>query len=247
MSSPFTFTNSFWASVVGIALSAMLCNEALAQNAIEKLVAPGELSRLHEKAETICKSCHSSFNKSAQNGLCLECHKDVGSDIVQKIGYHGRAAEVTGAKCRECHAEHKGAEFEMAAFDQMSFDHRLTDYPIIGGHSGVECAECHMANEKYRKAPTNCFSCHGADDPHKEELGRACQSCHSVNNWNEINFDHTRTKFSLLGAHKNAECAACHAGGKFKGVETQCIACHRSDDAHNGAFGTKCEIGRAHV
>lgn len=240
MSSPFTFTRRFHALFAGIAAAAALSGAAFAQNAIEKLVAPGELSAAHEKSEATCKSCHSSFNKAAQNGLCLECHKEAGSDIARKAGFHGRSPAVAASQCKECHSEHRGAAFDIAAFNHAAFDHRLTDYPLIGGHSGVDCVSCHGSAGKFRSAPSACFDCHERDDPHKGDLGRECQSCHNVADWKNFKFDHSRTQFPLLGAHETAPCAVCHAGGKFKGAKTDCVACHQEDDKHKGAFGSKC-------
>ena len=222
------------------ALAIGVCGSAAAQGAIEKLVAPGELSRAHETSDAACKSCHASFDKNAQNRMCLECHKDVATDIGTGVGFHGRDPKVKNAPCKTCHSEHHGADFDIAAFDAPSFDHKLTDYPLAGAHVKIECAACHRPDRKYREAPTNCFSCHGDDDPHRGELGQACQTCHNVAGWKDIRFDHARTKFPLLGAHKAATCGACHVNGKYKGVATDCVSCHREDDAHKGAFGAAC-------
>ncbi len=225
-------------AAIGAALT--LGGAALAQGAIEKLVAPGELSTAHEESDAICKSCHASFNKNAQTTLCLECHKDVGADISGKKGFHGRAPSIAGAQCKTCHSEHKGAGFKIAEFDRAGFDHGLTDYPLTGGHAKVACEDCHKGGEKFRAAPTACFACHGEDDPHKGELGRDCQSCHNVTDWKKVRFDHSKTKFPLSGVHKTTDCALCHIDQKFKGVPIDCIACHKKDDKHKGAFGTLC-------
>lgn len=39
-------------------------------------------------------------------------------------------------------------------------------------------------------------------------------------------FDHFTTGWPLEGAHRNADCAACHAGGIFEGTPRQCGSCH---------------------
>jgi len=46
-------------------------------------------------------------------------------------------------------------------------------------------------------------------------------------------------------AHVRVACASCHkapaAPGKaLAAVGTQCVACHRADDPHNGEFGPQC-------
>lgn len=41
-----------------------------------------------------------------------------------------------------------------------------------------------------------------------------------------LDFSHIETGFSLTGAHRNAECGSCHAGGVFKGTPRNCSGCH---------------------
>jgi Cytochrome c7 and related cytochrome c len=74
-------------------------------------------------------------------------------------------------------------------------------------------------------------------------LTAACETCHSPNGWNRVQFDHDKqTKFALTGAHKKVGCHDCH---RQKNVEdaslpTSCYACHKADDAHRGAYGQNC-------
>lgn len=39
-------------------------------------------------------------------------------------------------------------------------------------------------------------------------------------------FDHSRTGFPLVGAHRSADCTSCHINGRFKGTPQRCAACH---------------------
>ena len=66
-----------------------------------------------------------------------------------------------------------------------------------------------------------------------------CEKCHTVQGWKISNFNHEKTGFSLRGAHKAADCRACHKSGKFKEpVERLCNECHR--DVHAGKLGKFC-------
>ncbi|MFQ5399379.1 MAG: hypothetical protein ACE5E7_07245 [Anaerolineae bacterium] len=47
--------------------------------------------------------------------------------------------------------------------------------------------------------------------------------------------------FPLTGGHANVSCSTCHSGGTYSGIDKACIACHATDDVHNGANGTSCE------
>ena len=67
-----------------------------------------------------------------------------------------------------------------------------------------------------------------------------CAACHSPEGWNRVTFDHDRTGFSLVGRHREATCAGCHAGLEFKArLSTRCSACH--EDVHSAEFGARCE------
>ena len=39
-------------------------------------------------------------------------------------------------------------------------------------------------------------------------------------------FEHSKTGFSLTGAHTNTRCESCHINGVFKGTPKQCGGCH---------------------
>jgi hypothetical protein len=96
-----------------------------------------------------------------------------------------------------------------------------------------------------------CTGCH--EDVHHGEFNdrmtkrRAdgtplgCEACHNTHSWAEVSgFDHSKTKFPLMGAHRAARCGACHKippGEKkvqFKGTSQVCEDCHK--DAHAGQF-----------
>jgi len=126
----------------------------------------------------------------------------------------------------------------------------------------VTCTECHAAEAEgyarqtvpYRFQDRTCTGCH--KNPHGDEFndqmaqrlpeGRVagCEACHTVKSWTDLpTFDHSKTKFPLLGAHAKVKCDECHkplsAEGKlteasFKSTPTACSACH--DDPHAGQF-----------
>ena len=70
-------------------------------------------------------------------------------------------------------------------------------------------------------------------------------------------FDHREAGWALEGGHREVTCAECHAAeyrvsesaslskrrgaAGWTGLETTCVSCHRSDDAHRGALDAKCD------
>ncbi|MDH4230128.1 MAG: cytochrome C [Nitrospirota bacterium] len=202
---------------------------------------PGPLISGHAEYEETCTRCHKRFSKGVQNDLCLECHDKVAADVKAKRGYHGRAPEVNASECKGCHTDHVGRDARVAAFNSETFDHEHTDFVLKGRHQGVRCDACHEAGKKYREAPGDCYGCHKKDDTHQGRLGEKCADCHSTKGWRTTAFDHDKTKFPLRGAHTDVACAMCHANERYKGVPTTCVACHRINDVHRGAYGEKCE------
>ena len=222
-------------------LLAILGSAVAWSQGIESVVAPGKLIQGHAKWEDDCKQCHVRFDRKAQDGLCMDCHKPVGADVRNKTGFHGKSKPQS---CRSCHAEHKGREGRIATFDQKQFDHTLTKFELHGKHQKIECAKCHATEKKFREAAHECNACHKKDDVHKGSLGVKCESCHSENNWNEAKFDHATARFALSGKHVDLKCSECHRNTNYRDTARNCIGCHQKTDeqkGHKGQFGEKCE------
>lgn len=221
-----------WASVM----------PAAGQN-LESVLSPGAVVQGHAKVENECKRCHVRFDRSAQDKLCADCHKEAAQDVAAKTGFHGRQKP---QPCRACHTDHKGRDMRIVEFDPKTFDHAQSDYLLRGKHSEVKCNACHLAGKKYRQAPQDCVGCHRKDDVHKGALGNACADCHTERRWPEAKFDHDTTQFALTGKHIQAKCADCHKPNEqklvdYKAAPSTCIGCHRKDDKHKARYGDKCE------
>lgn len=183
-----------------------------------------------------CKDCHQSKfisdnkykkkNKTYQglDAKCASCHEDFHQGTL-------------GKECSGCHTTEK---FKPA----QSFDHNKAAFKLTGAHEKVECAKCHPKEIKNGKefeklkglSFGNCSSCHS--DVHKGAFGADCKSCHSTSGFNIINqqsFDHSKTKFPLIGKHQKVKCNDCHKGTfKDKPKFSKCIDCH--SDYHKGDF-----------
>ena len=225
----------------GLAVLALLLPAAVSRAAgsMESALSPGVLTRAHARWDDACRSCHTPFDRKDQDRLCADCHKDIGRDLAGRTGLHGRMKP--GQACRACHTEHKGRDMKIAPLDTQAFDHAQTDYALRGRHRDTDCAKCHIAGRKYSAAPQDCNGCHRKDDVHKASLGAKCDSCHDERGWRETRFDHSTTRFALLGAHDAVKCESCHRTREYKDTPRDCIGCHRKDDRHKGQFGEKCE------
>ena len=186
-----------------------------------------------------CFECHSQGVNAAsvfqdllniQESNCLECHDDV---------HEGKF----GTDCNRCHTE----ESFYALKDMSLFDHNVTDYPLEGMHTSVDCKECHK--DRYTESIdfSYCKNCH--EDYHKGEFTDSnreadCIDCHSLEEhftYTTYGFDeHNASVFPLEGAHMATPCFACHVDEDhwtFRNIGQSCIDCH--DDIHSEVIDQK--------
>lgn len=155
---------------------------------------------------------------------CGSCHDDV----------HRGAL---GAGCEKCHTQDQWKS-------TPGFQHEKTAFPLTGAHGRVRCDGCHkplaaLGNRvQYKNFVFHeyCKSCHA--DKHGGAFAADCQKCHTTDNWksarSDSSFDHSRTKFPLLGLHRTTDCRKCHTTANFRTpvAHERCIDCHR--DQHKG-------------
>lgn len=171
-----------------------------------------------------CDRCHAPPAKfRAAASTCIGCHRD---DDTHK--------GTLGRDCASCHA--------VTVWKEGKFDHSRTDFALRGRHAQARCAACHTRPLAEAKLGGECIDCHRKDDAHKGAMGSNCANCHTENGWKETKFDHSTTRFPLVGRHASALCSACHRQPNvFRGAPTDCVACHRKDDAHAGTLGDDCK------
>src|SRR5579863_10391912 len=123
---------------------------------VEKLLMPGPVAHAHEKQEPDCANCHDRSNRRSQSELCMDCHKDVASDVRSGHGYHGRMSNAGAGECRACHTEHKGRAADIVQLDGAHFDHQLTEFALQGAHAELPCESCHRPQATWRAAAVTC-------------------------------------------------------------------------------------------
>ncbi len=175
---------------------------------------------------------------------CDDCHADV---------HRGELSAARG----DCVACHDDARFSPTQFTGAMHDR--TAFPLAGAHGAVPCVACHTplpgggtGHIRFRIADHRCAACHR--DPHAGQFeGRTCESCHGVEAWARVTFDHAQTRYPLRGAHLAARCSACHtrpAGNphapvRFRGLPQTCGSAGCHTDPHGDQFagrvrGSEC-------
>jgi hypothetical protein len=163
---------------------------------------------------------------------CATCHEDV---------HHGQL----GQDCLRCHTF---VDWKSAT----KIDHSKTKFPLTGLHAKVPCAKCHTpaapgGTPRFTGIPfAKCADCH--TDPHHGAFAKSCETCHTTSSWKQIpaseQFDHSKTKYPLLGKHAQVDCLKCHRGANFKKPLpfAKCGDCH-TPDPHRGQFAKRKDNG----
>ncbi|MFQ5823040.1 MAG: cytochrome c3 family protein [bacterium] len=174
---------------------------------------------------------------------CLSCHQDE----------HRRQLSKDCLKC------HNYAGWKPA----VKFDHIKTKFRLMGKHVDLDCVKCHpkisLSNRNLNLGGKltfvkyvglqfdNCTPCHR--EVHQGKFGQYCKKCHDTYGWNRIKadqFNHSLTRFPLMGRHSDVSCEKCHVSRKIKTPRlfANCFDCHK--DVHFGQFvdhrdGGRCE------
>jgi len=173
-------------------------------------------------AEISCESCHTGTLTDPLPEDCWGCH--------ERIDPHGG----TLLECDECHGQQSFAE-------DLTFHHDLARFALVGLHRNASCEQCHDGLI-FAPLDSGCVDCHADMDTHAGSLGSLCGDCHNPVGWEYWEFDHAATGFELTGAHDGLTCESCHESGQSKtGNSSGCVSCHRGDDKHRGAFGSRCD------
>lgn len=178
-----------------------------------------------------CKNCHMKNNvwQFRKIGLrCINCHSNVHEkEITPEI--------MVDSECTVCHNQD--------SWNKVVFDHDKTIFSLSGKHLLAACRNCHynkadISKQKFifASSKSNCENCH--TDIHNGQFAKGdetnCNKCHNSENWNPVNFDHSKTRFLLTGKHLTIECGKCHKKAEKNGKEFinykiedfRCIVCH---------------------
>jgi hypothetical protein len=182
-----------------------------------------------------CNSCHKKTDEWLFRNIgktCADCHKDEHAGLMDEKYYPGK-------KCETCHT--------VDTWHQPTFDHKQTDFELLGKHATESCRSCHYvesetgkAEQRFNTLADDCTTCH--NDVHLGQFSKNnttdCLRCHNNNKWEITDFDHKKTSFPLEGGHVGVACKECHKEavnekGKFiqyKFGEVKCSNCHSSQN-----------------
>ena len=195
----------------------------------------------HQGVWTQCIECHTTPGNYMEFS-CIVCHLNPETDQ-NHLGIPGY--NYNNQSCFACHPNGSAND---------AFDHNLTNFPLTGAHTSVDCATCHTNG--YAGTPTNCDACHitqynQTTNPNHTALGFPvdCASCHTTNpGWTPAQFPDHNNYWVIDGAHLQVanDCAACH-NGNYNNTPNTCVGCHQTEynnaanPNHNAlGFSTDC-------
>ncbi|MBK7429237.1 MAG: hypothetical protein IPI60_20515 [Saprospiraceae bacterium] len=170
-----------------------------------------------------CVECHNIPGNFAQF-TCVTCHANPETNDV-----HGGVSGYVynSSACLGCHPTGDA---------DATFDHNATNFPLTGGHMGLDCMECHAGG--FQGTSTVCVDCHmtnfsATTNPNHNAIGLStdCASCHTTTpGWEPASFAIHNNYYALNGAHAviSNDCAACH-NGNYNTTPSTCVGCHQSD------------------
>lgn len=195
-----------------------------------------------------------------QQVACQKCHKITVQNKVKFQQFKG----VNADQCTQCHTDvhqnkfgpvctdcHTYDSFESAG-SVKTFDHNKTGFVLEGRHQEVSCKKCHKKKYTDPLPHKQCADCH--TDYHKQQFvkqGKSpdCSECHNVAGFSPAAFtieQHSKSRFSLTGAHLATPCFACHKKQErweFRNIGQQCVDCHT--DIHQPLIDEKYYPERA--
>ncbi len=185
-----------------------------------------------------CSACHKG-TIGVLSPDCISCHRDKYNSAPN------HAAQNYPTDCKMCH--------NTTSWNQSTFDHNTTAFPLTGAHTTVNCSSCHTTG--FAGIPTICYSCHqqnyqSTTNPNHPALAlpTGCETCHTTNpGWKPATFPIHNNYYQIVGAHASLTCDQCH-NGNYNTAPATCYGCHQNDynsttnPAHQAAgFPTDCQ------
>ncbi|MFZ1703230.1 MAG: cytochrome c3 family protein [Saprospiraceae bacterium] len=156
---------------------------------------------------TPCIACHQlegewRFRDIGQK--CIDCHQNI------HLGFLDEKF-LPNNDCTHCHLED--------SWTFSTFDHKLTDFELLGKHKSIQCRSCHFitddfgkTTQKFSNIDPSCVNCH--NNVHGTQFDTNgvtdCKRCHGFNTFARSEFNHNDARFILEGAHLKVSCDACH-------------------------------------
>ena len=156
-----------------------------------------------------CAQCHINSVFKGTPTDCSSCHK-------QDDPHNGQF----GPDCSACH--------KATRWDDVTFDHNQSQFPLTGAHAAVACSKCHSSGQ-FKGLSAACVTCHQDPGFHAGVFGTDCMECHTTAAWSPAQFNRSHPSFGDEGGvdHEGATCRDCHPDTV---ASYTCLRCHDSNN-----------------
>jgi hypothetical protein len=153
-----------------------------------------------------CSGCHAGGQYVGTPTTCFACHA---SDDEHQGGF--------GQECGACH--------QPTRWEDWTFDHSLSRFPLTGAHRSTACLGCHEGGS-FAGTPTACSACHAEPGLHRGVFGLQCGSCHSTSAWRPASWNGPHP-FPMNHGGAGGSCSTCHPSsyGQYT-----CYGCHNRSE-----------------
>ncbi len=163
--------------------------------------------------EVSCYACHadarSIVDLQAAPQDCVACH-------LSRDAHEGRF----GSDCATCHSP--------SDWEDATFDHARSNFPLTGAHQQVDCEGCHI-NNQFAGTSSTCVNCHTDPGFHAGLFTTDCTSCHTTIAWRPAIFNEQHTFPLNHGEAGAVSCATCHPTSL---PAYTCYGCHEHNEAN---------------
>jgi len=167
--------------------------------------------------EIECEQCHINNVYPGTPSDCYSCHRDDDE--------HGGKY---GTDCAACH--------QPADWDDVTFDHNKSNFPLTGAHNGLVCEQCHVSGQ-FSGLSTDCVACHADPVFHAGMFGLNCAQCHTTDNW-FAPYNGPHPGIADEGGsgvnHGGVSCRTCHTQTLSAAT---CGNCHEGNNPEGGEGG----------
>jgi len=169
-----------------------------------------------EHANVACEDCHQGGVYQGTPTDCYSCHS-----------HDDEHAGRFGMDCAACHTP-----FD---WEEVTFDHNRSNFPLDGAHIDVACETCHTSGQ-FAGLSTQCVACHADPDFHLGAFNTNCAECHSTASWIPARFNlaHPEPRVDEEGTginHGRTTCRTCHPATVRSFT---CLTCHSDNQGSEG-------------
>ena len=158
-------------------------------------------------AALACETCHVDRQWIGLPDTCSGCH-------LAEDAHDGRY----GTDCGACH--------QPTSWEDATFDHNLSNFPLTGAHVNLDCESCHTSGT-FAGTSSACAACHTEPTVHAGLFSISCENCHTTSAWRPASYNGPHS-FPMNHGEAGGQCSRCHPTTY---ASYSCFICHEHNES----------------